>query len=198
MPPHAMTLKVEAPVMLLWNLRAGPGYGLHNGMRMIVFDTWSKSCWSWNISGVNRGNLILIPHITIAPSDTELPFTLKHCQFPLQPCYAMSTNKAQEQTLQFVGIYLPDRVFTHGQLYVAFSRVTDPSALAVCLNNWDGFTRNIVFQEVLWLSMYTLSRTMRSLCPQTFRAKHGLTTSYLKQFQHLTHNLLKQILALNL
>ena len=100
-------------------------------------------------SGVNRGNHILIPHITIAPSDTELPFTLKHHQFPLWPCFAMSTHKAQGQTLQFVGIYLPDHVFTHGQLYVAFSRVTDPSALAVCLNNPEGFTRNIVFQEVL-------------------------------------------------
>ena len=92
----------------------------------------------------------------------------------------MSTNKAQGQTLQFVGIYLPDHVFTHGQLYVAFSRVRDPSALAVCLNNPDGFTRNIVFQEVLCLYMYTLSRTMKSLCPppQTFRAKHGLATSF--------------------
>ena len=98
---------------------------------------------------VNRGNHILIPHITIAPSDTELPFTLKCHQFPLWPCFAMSTNKVQGQTLQFVGIYLPDHVFTHGQLYVAFSRVTDPSALAVCLNNPDGFKRNIVFLEVL-------------------------------------------------
>ena len=91
-------------------------------------------------SGVNRGNCILIPRITIAPSNTELPFTLKHQQSPLWPCFAMLTNKAQGQTLQFVGIYLPDHVFTHGQLYVAFSRVTDPSAHAVCLNNPDGFT----------------------------------------------------------
>ena len=100
-------------------------------------------------SGVNRGNHILIPCITIALSDTELPFTLKCHQFPLCPCFAMSTNKAQGQTLQFVGIYLPDHMFTHSQLYVAFSRVTDPSALAVCLNNPEGLTRNIVFQEVL-------------------------------------------------
>ena len=34
-------------------------------------------------------------------------------------------------------------------------KVTDPSALAVYINNPDGFTRNIVFQEVLWLYMYT-------------------------------------------
>ena len=101
-------------------------------------------------SWVNRGNCILISRITIAPSDTELPFTLKCIiSFTLRPCFAMSTNKAQGQTLQFVGIYLPDHVFTHGQLYVAFSRVRDPLALAVCLNKPDGFTRNIVFPEVL-------------------------------------------------
>ena len=117
-------------------------------------------------SGVNRGKHILIPCITLAPSDTELPFTLKHQQFPLHPCFTMSTNKAQGQTLQYVGIYLPDHVFTHGQLYVAFSQVQDPSALAVYLNNPNGFTRNIVFQEVLWiLTLHTLSRTQRSMYP---------------------------------
>ena len=83
--------------------------------------------------------------------NTELPITLNCWQFPLRLCFAMSTNKAQGQTLQYVGIYLPDHVFTHGQLYVAFSRVQDPSALAVYLNNPDGFTRNIVFYEVLWI-----------------------------------------------
>ena len=100
-------------------------------------------------SGVNRGKHVLILRITIAPSDTELPFTLKRHQFPIRPCFAMSTNKAQGQTLDFVGIYLPDDVFTHGQLYVAFSRVRSASAVAVYVNNVDGFTKNVVYKEVL-------------------------------------------------
>ena len=34
--PHEMELKVGCPVMLLWNLCAGPGNGLCNGTRMII------------------------------------------------------------------------------------------------------------------------------------------------------------------
>ena len=92
---------------------------------------------------------MLIPCITISPSDTELLFTLKRRQFPIRTCFAMTTNKAQGQTLDFVGIYLPEDVFTLGQLYVAFSRVQSYSAVAVYVNNKDSFTKNIVYQEVL-------------------------------------------------
>ena len=61
----------------------------------------------------------------------------------------MSTNKAQGQTLDFVGIYLPDHVFTHGQLYVAFSRVCNSKAVAVRLGNNGNYTKNIVYKELL-------------------------------------------------
>jgi len=37
--------------------------------------------------------------------------------------FAMTINKAQGQTLQRVGIYLDTPCFSHGQLYVAASRV---------------------------------------------------------------------------
>ena len=111
MPPHSMTLKVGAPVMLLSNVRAGPGYGLCNGTRLIILKLEQGYLRQRLPVVVNKGKTVLIPRITIAPSDTELPFTLKRHQFPIRPCFATSTNKAQGQTLKFVGIYLPDHVF---------------------------------------------------------------------------------------
>ena len=62
----------------------------------------------------------------------------------------MTVNKSQGQSLNFVGVDLRTPVFTHGQLYVALSRVTDISGLAVLLpRNGDGTTANIVYPEVL-------------------------------------------------
>ena len=149
MPPHSMTLKVGSPVILLRNLRGGHGGGLRNGTRLIVINPGEKVLEVEIASGVNKVTCVLIPQITIAPSDTELPFTLKRWQFPVGPCFAMSTNKAQGQTLDYVGIYLPDHVFTHCQLYVTFSQVRNPNAVAVYVNNKEGCTKNVVYKEVL-------------------------------------------------
>ena len=149
MPPHSMTLKVGALVMLLRNLRAGPGNGLRNGTQLIILNLGAKVLEVQIASGVNRGKCVLIPRITITPSDTELPFTLKRHQFPVRPCFVMSANKAQGQTLDFVGVHLPDQVFAHGQLYVALSKVSCSAAVALYVNDKEGYTKNIVYKEVL-------------------------------------------------
>ena len=67
--------------------------------------------------------------------------------------FAMTINKAQGQTLRRVGVYLSQPCFTHGQLYVAASRVGLPEHLrfAVPLDEDTGTfrTRNVVFREAL-------------------------------------------------
>ena len=62
----------------------------------------------------------------------------------------MTVNKSQGQTLGVVGLDLRTAAFTHGQLYVAMSRVTDIASLAVLFaENSDGRTDNVVYSEVL-------------------------------------------------
>ncbi|CAN6685799.1 unnamed protein product [Malus baccata var. baccata] len=59
------------------------------------------------------------------------------------------------QTIPNVGIYLPDHVFSHGQLYVALSRGVSASTTKVLvkkgeLHGHEGvFTRNIVYKDIL-------------------------------------------------
>lgn len=43
----------------------------------------------------------------------------------------MTINKAQGQTLDYVGIYLKEPVFSHGQLYVVLSRAKSINSIKV-------------------------------------------------------------------
>ncbi|WVZ96732.1 hypothetical protein U9M48_042333 [Paspalum notatum var. saurae] len=55
----------------------------------------------------------------------------KRKKFPVRLSFAMTVNKAQGQTIPNVGVYLPEPVFSHGQLYVALSRATARSNIKI-------------------------------------------------------------------
>jgi len=110
--------------------------------------------------GPDKGRRVFIPRLSITPSNTEkMPFTLRQRQFPLRPAFAMTINKAQGQTLQTVGVYLPKPIFCHGQFYVALSwcssrrgvRVLVRGGSRAALNGapTDVYTSNVVYREVL-------------------------------------------------
>jgi ATP-dependent DNA helicase PIF1 len=87
------------------------------------------------ITGSHIGNKVLLPQIALHVSSTKWPFVLNRGQFPIRICYAITINKSQGQTLQNVCLYLLHPDFTHGQLYVAISRVTSRNGIRVQIDN---------------------------------------------------------------
>ncbi|XP_021312013.1 ATP-dependent DNA helicase PIF1-like [Sorghum bicolor] len=163
LPPHVLKLKIGCPIILLRNI--DPAGGLCNGTRLVVQGFQRNIIDAEIMVGDHAGKRIFLPRIPLCPSDDEMfPFQFKRKQFPIRLSFAMTINKAQGQTLPNVGVYLPEPVFSHGQLYVALSRATarlNIRILAVLPSDTNDkknntkingtYTKNIVYKEVLTL-----------------------------------------------
>lgn len=151
-PNHELKLKEGVVVMLMRNLNQT--LGLCNGTRMMVTKCFKYCVPCEVISGSFVGTKHFIPRMECCPSDSKLPFKLIRNQMPLQICYAMTINKSQGQSLEMVDLFLRKSIFTHGQLYVAISRVTSHKGLRIFIDDDSGqsmtYTLNVVFKEVFY------------------------------------------------
>ena len=153
MPEHVLRLKKGAIIMLMRNLDLKQN--LCNGTRLIVAKLHSNVI---EATVIKTGVRVLIPRIKLCPSDANLPFKLQRLQFPVRKAWAMTIDKSQGQEFERVGIFLPKPVFSHGQLYVAFSRgksfndifvKVEDTATQGRMENGVTVTQNVVYPEVL-------------------------------------------------
>ncbi|EOA14589.1 hypothetical protein CARUB_v10027839mg [Capsella rubella] len=125
LPNHSLRLKVGAHVMLLRNI--DPNGGLCNGTRLQITQMGNNVLQASDRDRV--GHKVLIPKVLIKP--------MRRRQFPMSVAFAMTINKP---------------VFSHGQHYLALSRVTSKKGLKILIVDKDGQsqkqTMNVVFKEV--------------------------------------------------
>ncbi|OWZ17842.1 Helitron helicase [Phytophthora megakarya] len=153
-PPHKLMLKKGIPIMMMQNLN--PDIGLCNGTRLRIVDLKDHVIHATIMTDERRGQHVLIPRIVfISDNDaSEFPFRLHRKRFPVQPVFAMTINKTQGQTVQYFCLYLATPCFSHGQQYVALSRVSERSRFKALIENAkaeeDGgvYTENVVYRQI--------------------------------------------------
>ncbi|KAH7665744.1 DNA helicase protein [Dioscorea alata] len=149
-PNHELTLKIGCDIMLIRNI--SQTNGLCNGTRLIITQMHHNILEVVIISGSNIGDKVYILRIIMPVQEGKWPFIMCQKQFPVKLSYAMTINKSQGQTLELVGLFLPKPVFSHGQLYVALSRVSSVEGLKVLILDDNGKntnkTKNVVYKEI--------------------------------------------------
>lgn len=131
-PPHKLYLKVGCVVVILRNIY--PKLGVVNGTRCKVLELHDEHIVVEPLGKDNSGRTFSLHKIHFRGLDENEVEDFVRIQFPVKLAYAMTVHKAQGQTFSRVGVYIDTDAFTHGLLYMAFSRVINDSNLFIEFN----------------------------------------------------------------
>ena len=118
-PNHEMTLKKGDVCLITRPLKA---YDLASNSRVVIKKITFKLIQV--VTFEQQPRVVLLPRMRFKFNlQDRTSFTMTRVQFPLRLCYSMTTNKSQGQSFEQILLDLSDDAFSHGQTYVALSRV---------------------------------------------------------------------------
>ena len=146
-PPWMLQFKIGGRYMCIRNIDLPRG--IINGTMLKLIAIGRHYATFKVLTGKSAGSIeILLKSVfSISSEASGLPFTIIRRQFPIIPAYCLTVHKAQGQTMARVGLIFESDPFTHGQLYVALSRVSGWDSVYVMCQ--DGDIRNCVMQFLL-------------------------------------------------
>ncbi len=162
LPPHVLKLKPGACIILIRNLSLKDGHC--NGTRYVILSITRRCILARKLNNNGPDDPtadIFIPRIPMTSKDFDYPVPFVRMQFPVLVAYYLTISRAQGQTFQKAGLYLPRNVFAHGHMYVGLSRCGNPNGLHVYSDQTEFahlqdkldkdrlYSKNVVFQEVL-------------------------------------------------
>jgi len=147
-PPYELRLKKGMICIMIANY--DPRSGLNNGTRVLILGIYRNLLKVRILSGnsQNIGQELFVGRKKFEKNQNEPGIPFKRTQFPLQPGFALTINKAQGQSLSRVGVDLRSQVIGHGHLYTALSRVTSEAGLLIFSALGDRML-NIVDRELI-------------------------------------------------
>lgn len=120
---------------------------LCNGTRMIVEEVHHDLIRARIHTTTFINEIVIIPKIKLNLSQAE-DIPLQRNQFAVQSCFALTTHKAQGQTMENILIYLERPVFHHGQLYGVHNRGKQKENIRMFLKD-NQSTNNVVIKSIL-------------------------------------------------
>ena len=175
MPPYDLNLKIGAVYMLLRNMCVKEG--LCNGTRftLIEIDGHVLQCKIIQDDKTKPEKIFRLPRITTTPPQ-HYPFPFKRRQYPIRPCFAMTINKSQGGTFDVEGLDASSPIFSHGQAYVALSRVRDFDKITVLTPNMETTIQNMVFPQVFdkdYIDTQIRQRNERPILPDRMETDYA-------------------------
>ena len=154
-PAACLEFKVGCLVMCLRNLL--PQLGIQNGtlLKVTKISDFVIQVQTLPSSSDVQPVQASLPRILFPVKTGTLTFHRR--QFPLRLAYARSINKMQGATITRLGLDMRSSVFSHGQLYVALSRVANRNSVRILglpqpPPGERAVIHNVVYRRVLGLS----------------------------------------------